>query len=41
MKAFLFVGFAKLDEEEVKSVSMTQTHILVQYKMGEDDEELI
>jgi hypothetical protein len=40
VKAFLFVGFMKLDEEEMKQVSMTQTHILVQYNL-EEEEELI
>ena len=33
VKAFLFVGFTKLEEEEMKKVSMTQTHILVQYSL--------
>ena len=38
MKAILFVGFTKLDEEEMKQVSMTQTHILVQYSLDEEEE---
>lgn len=37
VKAFLFVGFTKLEEEELKSVSMTQTHILVEYNMEEEE----
>lgn len=40
VKAFLFVGFTKLEEEEMKKVSMTQTHILVQYNL-EEEEDLI
>lgn len=36
VKAFLFVGFMKLDDEEMKAVSMTQTHILLQYDLEEE-----
>jgi len=38
IKHFMFVGFEALNEEEIKEVSMTETHMLVKYDIEEEEE---
>lgn len=41
VKSFLFIGFKSLDDEEMKKISMTQTHIILSYNIKEDDDDLV
>lgn len=39
LRNFLFIGFEKLTEEEQKKISMTKTHGILKYSMGENEDE--
>jgi len=38
VKSFLFIGFKSLNEEEMRKISMTKTHIILSYNIKEDEE---
>jgi len=39
LRNFQFVGFEKLNEQELKKISMTRTHGLLKCSLGHDEEE--
>jgi len=38
LKNFLFVGFEQLSEEEQRKISMTRTHSMLKYSLGDQEE---